>query len=278
MYFFCIYWKKSVILHTLCRYIDMKKYFLVILVSALALPLWAQSTAPDLQTNDQIFFDPNANKEEPYHFGVEYRLEGGYVQHWQHTKTNLSFMYLHGGRIGMTFDFLLPYHFSVQAGLLYTLAYGQASQKFGVVDEEESYAASDSIIHRITEHWLAIPMRVYYNIKLWKKLNLFFFAGPQLMIGLAEIDNIDNQLPPKATQFYRDELGMHLEKYDRFKEELYPVNIQLGLGGGLEWDCFRLQAGYDFGLNYQNRSKIIADQNMWEWSWFVSFAYKLPIK
>jgi len=278
MHFFCIYWKKSVILHTLCRNIYMKKVFLLLFLVVLGLPVWAQTAAPDLQTNDQSFFDPNANKEEAYQFHMEYRVEGGYVQNWQHGGTGFSYMYLHGGRLGMTFDFMLPYRFSVQTGLLYTLTYGQCEQKFGVVDEEESYAMPYSVNHRITEHWLAVPMRVYYNIKLWKKLNLFFFAGPQLMIGLAEMDNIDNQLPPKATQFYRDELGMHLDRYNRFKDELYPVNIQFGLGGGLEWDCFRLQAGYDFGLNNQNRNRQLSDQRMWEWSWFVSFAYRLPIK
>ncbi len=278
MHFFCIYKKKSVILHTIYCIICMKKILFLAFASVLLSPVWAQITMPDLQTNDQSFFDPNTDKEVSYHFSMEYRLEGGYVQHWQHSKNNISRMYLHGGRVGVTFDFMLPHRLSVQTGVLYTLAYGTSPQKFGVVNEEESYAMSDSVIHRVTEHWLAIPMRVYYNIKLWKQLNLFFYGGPQLMIGLAEIDNVDNQLPPKATQFYRDELGMHLDKYDRFKTELYPVNIQLGVGGGLEWDCFRLQAGYDFGLNNQVRNCQLDDQHMWEWSWYVSFAYKLPVR
>jgi len=256
----------------------MKRIIILLLVSGLCLSIWAQTDVPDLQTNDQSFFDPNANEEEPYHFGMEYRLEGGYVQHWQHSKTNLSRLYLHGGRLGMTFDFLLPYRLSLQTGLLYTLAYGKCSQKFGIVNEEESYAISDSVFHRVTEHWLAIPIRCFYNIKLWKQLNLFFYGGPQLMIGLAELDNVNNLLPTKATQFYTKELGMHLERYNRFEKELYPVNIQLGIGGGLEWDCFRLQAGYDFGLNNQVRHTQIKDQHMWEWSWYVSFAYRLPVK
>ncbi|MCQ2342445.1 MAG: PorT family protein [Paludibacteraceae bacterium] len=235
-------------------------------------------SAQDLQSNDQIFFDPDAKEEEVYKFHTDYRIEGGYVQHWQHSKDNQSRLYLHGARIGASFDFVLPYHLSVQTGLLYTFAYGKASQKWGVVDEEESYAASDSIIHRVSEHWLTIPVRVYYNIHLWKKLNMFLYGGPQLMIGLAEIDNIDNRLPNKATEFYTNELGVHLDKYNRFADELYPVNIQLGVGGGFEWDCYRLQAGYDFGLNNQIKHPIENNQHMWEWSWYVSFAYKLPTK
>ncbi|MCQ2348058.1 MAG: PorT family protein [Paludibacteraceae bacterium] len=252
----------------------MKRYLIILLACAMGGMVMAQ----DLQTNDQTFFDPDANKEEAYQFHTEYRVEGGYVQHWQHSQDETSRLYLHGGRVGMTFDFMLPYHLSLQTGMMYTLAYGRSSQKFGIVDEEESYAASDSIIHRVTEHWLTVPVRLYYNIKLWKQLNMFFFGGPQFMIGLAEIDNIDNQLPPKATSFYQDELGMPLSRYNRFKEELVPFNMQLGIGGGFEWDCYRLQAGYDFGLNNQRRHGKDKGLHMWEWSWFVSFAYRLPIK
>lgn len=256
----------------------MKRIFLIITMVALCLHVLAQGAqGPDLQTNDQVFFDPNAGNDTPYEFKMEYRLEGGYVQNWQNSKDKFSRMYLHGGRIGMTFDFMLPYHFSVQTGLLYTLTYGKSTQKWGVYDEEESYATTNAIEHRVTEHWLAVPMRVYYNIKLWKKLNLFFLGGPQLMIGLAEIDNMDNQLPPMATQFYKEQ-GVPVERYDRFKDELYPVNIQIGVGGGLEWDCYRLQAGYDFGLNNQIRHRNTSYDHMWEWSWFVSFAYRLPLQ
>jgi len=255
----------------------MRKLLYLLCMCVWSVSMLAQTATPDLQTHDQVFFDPNANKEEPYVFEMEYRLEGGYVQHWQHSKTNISRMYLHGGRIGATFDFMLPKHFSAQVGLLYTLAYGKQAQKYGIAEEEESYAMSDSITHRVTEHWLAIPMRVYYNIKLWKKLNLFFYGGPQLMIGLAEIDNIYNPLPEKATAYYQSQ-GIPMERYNRFDTELYPVNFQLGLGGGLEWDCYRLQAGYDFGLNNQSRNRQIDDMHMWEWSWYVSFAYRLPTK
>lgn len=262
----------------------MKKGLVIFILCALLVPAWSQNptltdkfgSGPDLQTNDQVFFDPNAKEEETYQFHMSYRVEGGYVQHWQHSKNmNKMDMYLHGARLGVTFDFMLPRHFSLQTGLLYTVAYGKAAQKWAPVNDEESYAKSDSLLHRVTEHWLTIPIRAYYTIHLWKKMNLFFYGGPQLMIGLAAIDNIKNEMPPLATA-YLDQEGIPTARYNRFEEELYPVNIQLGVGGGLEWDCYRLQAGYDFGLNNQIKSKVIPNQHMWEWSWFVSFAYKLP--
>ena len=86
---------------------------------------------PDLQIADNTFFDPTQKKaeESAYHFGMEYRIEAGYVQHEQRTH-ELSYpqLFLHGARIGATFTFLLPLHFSMHTGLLYTLTYGTNEQ------------------------------------------------------------------------------------------------------------------------------------------------------
>jgi hypothetical protein len=59
------------------------------------------------------------------------------------------------------------------------------------------------------------------------------------------------------------------------EKELYRTNIQFGLGGGLEWDRYRLQAGYDFGLNNIMRTPGILNQKAHEWGWICTFAYKL---
>ena len=48
----------------------------------------------------------------------------------------------------------------------------------------------------------------------------------------------------------------------------------MGLGGGLEWDCYRLQSGYDFGLNNLVKHPQAKGQYMSEWGWFVSFCYR----
>ncbi len=250
----------------------MKRYLIIFFACVMSHLLIAQDAMP--------FFDPNkVEEEEAYQFKVEYRVEAGFTQHWQHSlKKNKADMYLNGARLGMTFDFMLPKRFSVQTGLLYTITYGTNSQCFGISDAEESYARGDNLTNRVTEHWFAIPVRAYYNIHVWKKLNLMLYTGPQLMIGLAEYNNVKNNMPPQQTTFCQS-INIHTEPYDRFREkELYPVNIQWGVGMGIEWDCFRLYGGYDFGLNNQVRNKVVSDQHLWEWSWYVSFAYKLPIK
>ena len=230
---------------------------------------------PDMQIADHTFFDPTRKNqpEESYQFGMEYRIEAGYVQHWQRTR-ELSYpdMYLHGARIGATFTFKLPIHFGLQTGLLYTVAYGRNKQHWRSVDAPS--VQEEYITHRVVEHNLTVPLRVYYTIPLWRELNLFFFGGPQLHIGLAQNDYMQKHLSETAEQWLVNK-GIATEPYDRMSDELLRANIQIGVGGGLEWDRYRLQAGYDFGLNNMVRQKTIEGRYMSEWGWFVSFSYRI---
>ena len=237
--------------------------------------LWAQDLdKPALQIADNTFFDPTKKevKEEKYEFGVEYRLEAGYVQHWQRTRS-ISFrdMYLHGVRLGATVTFKLPLHFGIQTGVLYTLVYGRNEQHWRSIDAPS--VQTEYINHRVLEHNLTIPVRMYYTIPLWKQLNLFFYTGPQLHIGLAENDYMQLHLS-EGTKNWLAAQNIPTEPYDRMADELVRANIQWGLGGGLEWDCYRLQSGYDFGLNNLVRHPLAKGQYLSEWGWFVSFSYR----
>lgn len=229
---------------------------------------------PDLQTIDDGFFDPTKEEKvkEDYHFGVEYRLEVGYVQNQQRTK-NKTYpdMYLHGARVGATFTFLLPQHFSMETGLLYSVAANKNDQHYAMAETTDM---KQFVSNTIVEHNLVVPVRAFYVIPLWKQLNLFFYAGPQLQIGLAQTDKVKPNLSDQALIEY-EKLGVPLTDYDKYASELVRANIQMGLGGGFEWDKYRLQAGYDFGLNNMVRTKLISNQHMWEWGWYVSFLYKL---
>lgn len=236
---------------------------------------------PDYQIADNTFFDPTRKEkvEEDYHFAVEYRIEAGYAQHQQRSK-GITFpdMYLHGARIGATFTFLLPRHFSIQTGALYTLLYGGQKQHWRSMDAPS--VQTEYLQHRVLEHNLTVPVRAFYTIPVWQKLNLFFYAGPQLHIGLAENDYIKSHLSPK-TEAWLETQGIPTKPYDRMDAEIVRANIQLGVGGGLEWDRYRLQAGYDFGLNnlvaqpqtFDSPTKPLK-QHMWEWGWYVSFSYR----
>ncbi|MCQ2345480.1 MAG: PorT family protein [Paludibacteraceae bacterium] len=260
----------------------MKRIFLIILsIVCVYAYVYAQSgskqSQPDLQQAGGDIFDLTKEQpEEPYQFKVDYRLEVGYVQ-WQHRSVNETFPmgYLYGGRIGVTFDFTLPKHFMLQTGVLYTLSYGTREQHWGQMGAEDMYGRENYIKHRLLENQLTIPVRAYYHIPLVKDFGLFFYAGPQFQVGLALNDLLNNKLTPMTEQWLIDN-GYNVEKYDRYKaDEIQRCNIQMGLGGGFEWKRCRIQAGYDFGLNNLVKRKICADQQMWEWGYYVSFSYLL---
>lgn len=229
---------------------------------------------PDIQRADNSFFDPTRKQaqEEEYHFGVEYRLEAGYIQPQQRSRNQTyADMYQHGVRLGATFTFLLPRHFSMQTGLLYSLSYGRQQQHWR--SQDAPTVQEEYIQHRILEHNLTVPVRCFYTIPLWKQLNMFVYGGPQLQIGLAENDYLTKHLSSK-TETWLQSQSIPTEPYDRMATELHRVNIQMGVGGGLEWDRYRLQAGYDFGLNNLVRQPLVTGQHMWEWGWYASFSYR----
>jgi len=256
----------------------MKKSTLLIVLLTLAIFCIAQdkSKQPDLQTTDSEFFDPTRKekKDNDYQFAVNYRFEVGYIQNEQRSlRANYPNMFLHGARLGAMFDFQLPIRFTMQTGVLLDAAYGINTQHWRSQDAPSVQV--EYLKHRILEANVTIPVRVYYTIPLWKKLSLHFFTGPQLGIGLAQYDFMEEHLSD-ATEEWLELMGMPTDSYDRFSEkELWRLNVQWALGGGLEWDMYRLYAGYQFGLNNRVRHKVVEKQHMWEWGWFVSFSYRI---
>lgn len=261
----------------------VKRISILFLVCALCAGAYADDKKkPDLQIADNSFFDPTKKKveEEAYHFGVEYRLEAGFVQHAQRTR-KLSYpqLYLDGFRFGATFTFLLPMHFNLQTGLLYTFTYGKNEQHWRSMDIAETQ--TEMIQNKVYEHNLTVPARVYYTIPLWKQLNLFFFTGLQINVGISEDLHVKTELShkekeedPMRTKEWLESMGIPIEGYNRMDRDRTRVNAQWGLGGGIEWDRYRLQAGYDFGLNNLAKKNGASYRYMAEWGWFVSFSYR----
>jgi hypothetical protein len=228
---------------------------------------------PELYTAENVFFDPTRKVEqEDYQFATPWRFELGYTQ-LNHRAMDTATLYLHGMRIGATVDFVLPRHFSVQTGALLTLSYGQKNQHWASMTEES--AQINILQHNIVQLQLTIPARAYYTIKVWKKLNFFVYAGPQLQVGLTSYDIINKDKISSLTVDWLKGQGIRVENHDRYVEkEYWRTSIQMGLGGGLEWDRFRLQAGYDFGLNNIYRTPTLDTQKTNEWTWMTTFSYK----
>lgn len=251
-----------------------------ILLCLIATCTFAQEKAktPDLQTIDDGFFDPTRKpdkQKEVYNFHVDYRLEVGYNQADQRMMNDTNSVgYLHGARLGATFTFALPMHFSLQTGVLYTLSYGSNQQHWRSMTQQS--AQVEYLQHRVLQHNITIPLRAYYTIPLWRELNLFFYAGPQLHWTVGETDYVKQHLSPATLAWLETQPNVHTSKYDQvWSGEHYHTNIQMGLGGGMEWDRYRLQAGYDFGLNNRIKNQFVSSRKMWEWSWYISFSYRL---
>jgi hypothetical protein len=84
-----------------------------------------------------------------------------------------------------------------------------------------------------------------------------------------------DKLSPATLEWLQQE-GVATTPHDRYvNKQLYRTNIQMGVGAGLEWQKYRLVAGYDFGLNNLLRTTAISTQNMYEWGWYATFSYKL---
>ena len=238
-------------------------------------------------SSDESFFDPDALRKKDttkYLFSAAYRVETGYQQ-TQHRTENLSYedMYLHGGRLGVTVDLMLPMRFSIQTGLHYSLVYGTTVQKWGPIniedyskpDSKTGLAHSGDITHRVFEHTVTVPVHTYYKIHLWRELNMVFYTGPQLQVGLSMRDEMDADISDAAKKWMKT-IGQPYQPYDRYAEkELMRCGVQWSIGGGIEWDKIRLKAGYDFGLNNLVNNKKVANQQMWEWGWQVGLSFQL---
>lgn len=290
--FFCVNKKKAVTLHRFIRALEwlrriaetirqMKRILSILFVFACVASLYAQQKESARQSEiatQREFFDPTRKKEkvqEEYHFTYDWRVEVGYVQNQQRSENN-TYMNpnLFGAKVGATIDFNLPYHLSIQTGLFYTLTYGQLDQHFRSLGADDAVQV-EYLRHREMQHQLGVPVRLFYTQNLWRSLNLFFYGGPKFEFGLAAIDNIHQHVSPEVGAWLQQQ-GLHINPYNRYTEkELWPVNIQLGVGGGIEWDVYRLQAGYDFGLNNLVRTKPMAATRMWEWGYYVSFCYRI---
>ena len=279
----------------------MKRLLNIVFALALGMMAWGQGRADNPALNgknqpaitskdstkvrqEEMWFDPTRKQEkvkEVYNFSTDWRIEVGYVQNQQRSKTgNMMNPYLHGMKIGGTVDFNLPFRLSLQTGLTYTVTYGRIEQHWPASTIEAQHADGDYILHNIMEHQLGIPLRLFYRQPLWKKLSLVFYGGPKLEIGLAQPDYLHLHLTDTygsvlGSKDMLEAMGVRTSDYDRYGVgDLNRLNVQMGVGGGIEWDQYRLQAGYDFGLNNLVKTKLVKDQHMWEWGWYVSFVYK----
>ena len=162
-----------------------------------------------------------------------YRLEVGYNNPVR-KGTGISSTYFNGVLLGGTAEFDLKNQFSLLTGVLYNFVYSDKIQK---------YPNSTRVTYVSYGHFLNIPLHVTYTYPFSKSLKAFGYAGPNINIGLYQTVNATSDVsyvPSQFSDLYKDAL-------------LNRLNLQIGIGGGVQWKRYHLKAGYDFGINNLNR-------------------------
>jgi hypothetical protein len=194
-----------------------------------------------------------------------YRLEIGYNNPKRYFSSDVSSpnikgmsTHFNGVKLGGTAEFKLKNNFSLLTGALYNFVYS---------DNLQGYPNSTDVSYVTHGHSLDIPARAVYTLPLSKSLKVFSFAGPNFNIGLSQTMKVTSTLTyPPTSPFY-----IKSETVDLYKDDiLNRVNLQIGLGGGIQWKKYQIKATYDFGLNNLNRT---GSGNLHQKGWYFSVAY-----
>lgn len=190
-----------------------------------------------------------------------YRIELGYNNPVR-LGNNFSRTFFNGVKLGGTAEYDLKNQFSLLTGVLYNFVYS---------DKLQGYPNSTAVTYTTYGHFLDIPVRLIYNYPLNKNLKIFGFGGPNLNIGLFQNMKITStQTYPSTSPFYVQPRSVNVYNGSDPDYQLNRLNLQIGLGGGVQWKKYQLKAGYDFGINNLNRldtGKL--NQN----GWYVTIGY-----
>lgn len=204
----------------------------------------------------------------------KYSVEAGYVQP-KRFGTDFKTTYFNGARFGGNVEFELKHNFSLLTGALYSLVYSKNSQY---------YSSSDSVIYRTFNHALEIPLQVQYSLPVSKNFKFFAFAGPNIAIGLAQPqkvtavlssdmkENMDLAIPDNMKPFIRTSSAGYAENDLYVKSIIQRINLQMSVGGGMQFKNYKLKGGYEFGINSIN--KIDTSKLLLQNGWFVSLVYQ----
>ena len=185
-----------------------------------------------------------------------YRLELGYNNPVR-VGLGVSSTYFNGIKLGVTAEYDLKNNFSLLTGALYNLVYSNKVQDY------PDYA---SVTYETVGHSINIPIHAKYTYPLSKVLNVFAFGGPTINVGLFQNSKIT------STQTYESTNPLYVlpGKFNLYNSQLNRLNLQIGLGGGVQWKKYQIKGGYDVGLNNLNKVGL---PSLFQNGWYVSLSY-----
>jgi hypothetical protein len=192
----------------------------------------------------------------------KYALEVGYTNPMQVTKIGDlkgSTTFFYGGKIGVTARYSLKSNpnASFLTGVLYSLVYA---------DRQSGYTGSEMVSYKTTGHFIDIPLHAIYSLPISKNTSFFGYAGPTINIGIAQNMDVTSTLATTTNAV--------LGKFNMYKDSEYKLNrlnLQIGIGAGIQWKKYQLKSGYDFGITNLNK---VDTGKMFQKGWYVSFSYQ----
>lgn len=180
------------------------------------------------------------------------RLEIGFNNPKQYG-ARISSTFFNGYKVGLTTELAFKNNFSLLTGVMYNFVYSDKMQKYdlGKFANYSTYG-----------HFLNVPILAVYSLPLSKNFKFFGYAGPNLNYGLSQnqtIASTEGTIPTKYTDLYA-------------KSILNQFDLQITLGGGVQWGKYQVKGGYDFGLFNINK---LTTGNIYQRGWYVSLSVNL---
>ncbi len=150
---------------------------------------------------------------------------------------------LNGFHVGPIYNMSIQGPISIQYGLLYNY----------LSKKSEGTIVGITGTSTTTAHRLDIPFRVAASFPFGNGINAFVFAGPNFNFGLMQ-----------KTEGSADFWGIgsassggdniYTLKMSGDKKLYSPFDLQLGVGGGIQFNNFGVKVGYDWGMLDRNNS------------------------
>ncbi|MEI6554592.1 MAG: outer membrane beta-barrel protein [Paludibacter sp.] len=220
---------------------------LIILILSSIFPLEAQNKKTIANKKTPVSLDSLVFKK------LTNRLEIGFNNPAQYAADKSS-TYFNGLKVGLTTEYPLKNNLSLLAGVLYNLVYSDKQQKF---------PNSTSAEYLSYGHYINVPVHLIYNLPISNDLKFNAFAGPTLNFGISQTQGIISTYSVISTTYTPD----------MYKSNLNQLDLQLGLGLGVQWKKYQLKGGYDWGLI--NISKSASIGNLYQKGWYVSLSVTL---
>jgi len=187
-----------------------------------------------------------------------YRLEVSYNNPVR-TGSGISSTYFNGIQLGGTGEYNLKNNFSLLTGVLYNFVYSDKIQKG---------ANSQDVTYKTQGHFLDIPIRLVYTYPLNKNLKVFGYGGPNLNVGLFQNLKITStQAYASTSPFYIQPRSINVYNSSDSQYQLNRLNLQIGLGGGVQWKKYSIKSGYNFGINNLNK---LDTGSMHQGGWYIT--------